>query len=168
MNTGSSDQMVGVYIGAPILRQLGEFAAPAGAFEFLLFYRVLELALLKEGLMCEGQSGGCGPYLTDCIFEALVTDPIRAIETIKTELAGFSLLDFSKIGVFGEAGWRCVYPSPNVRMTWLMDMERRDLALDQYQKDLAGRVHTVVEWLKGVNPEPGQKGESNRNAGGAP
>jgi hypothetical protein len=74
-----------------------------------------------------------GP-LNDCIIAITVHDPERAIQTIKAELESVALLSVCQIGIRDNVGWRCVYPSPEVKMEWLMDLERQELYSSQFRQ----------------------------------
>ena len=82
------------------------------------------------GVVQEG--GRIGP-LNDCAILIPVRDPERAIQTIKTELKCAALLEVCQIGIISDAaGWRCVYPSSEVKMEWLLDSERQELYTSQF------------------------------------
>ena len=92
----------------------------------ILLLRVLELACLRDGidlLMSVSVNGA----LNDCVILFGVDAREAAIETIKAELEGVALLKIYQIAVTDGDGWRCVYPSPEVKMEWLLDLERQEL-----------------------------------------
>jgi len=59
-----------------------------------------------------------------------------AIQTIKAELECVALLSVCQIGVRDDTSWRCVYPSAEDKMEWLMDLERQELYSSQFREDI--------------------------------
>jgi hypothetical protein len=159
MHAESPEKLVGVHVGNGLLALRPEFAPPGNYVAYGLLRRVLELALLGAGLTREDSCRACGGELNDCIFGAPVTDAIKAVETIKRELAAQSLLSHSQIGIWEASGWRCVYPSSGVRMQWLMDTERLEHASAQSLHLLDKRMAFFAEvWRQLASPEL-QKGQ---------
>ena len=153
MNAESPDNVIGVHVGNPPLLWRREFSPAHNNVAYLLLHRTLELALLRDGLTREDCCGACGAELNDCIFMAAVTDPVAAAETIKRELAPLSLLLHCQIGIPEGAGWRCIYPSSDVRMDWLMDTERLEHASAILLHHQSEQINALWAALK-----PGQQG----------
>jgi len=123
---------VGVHVGVGGL-SAAVVGCPAGnEIGSLLLWRVLESALARDGIETCGPGGRIGP-LNDCVILIPVRDPEQAIQTIKTELKRVALLAICQIGIISDAaGWRCVYPSCEVKMEWLLDSERQELYSSQF------------------------------------
>jgi hypothetical protein len=90
-----------------------------------LLWRLLQLALLRDGIENLLPPGYRGP-LSDCVLTFAVDDREAAIESIKTELEGVALLPFCQIGISDGDGCKCIHPSPGIKMTWLLDVERQE------------------------------------------
>jgi hypothetical protein len=159
MNLDAPDQVIGLHVGNPMLALRPEFAPKGNSVAYVLLHRMLELALLRDGLTRDGCCGGCGAELNDCIFMGAVTDPVAAAETIKLELSCLSLLPHCQIGISEGPGWRCVYPSPEVRMEWLMDTERLEHASAQYILAQSNQLNAIREAVRRLALKSGQPGE---------
>jgi hypothetical protein len=159
MNTVSPDQVIGVHIGNPLLQLRPEFAPADNSVGFVLLHRMLELALLAGELTGNDCCGASGAYLNDCIFIARVTDPTAAGETIKNELGRVGLLSHSQIGVLEGASWRCLYPSANVRLGWLMDEERLEFAAVKFSQAQDDQLKLIREAFAQMQRENGQQGD---------
>jgi hypothetical protein len=156
MNAEPPEQVIGVHLGHPLTQILPDFF-PAGNYAgAVLLCRVLELALLRDGLMQEGSCGILAAELNDCIFLALVSNATAAADTIMPELKAAGLLPFCQIGILEETSWRCVHPSSEVRLNWLMDGERIELA-KQIQAD---RLNLLLNIMKLLPPEKGEQGKA--------
>ena len=134
MNTGNS--IIAVHFGQPCLRLAPDSFPPSNWVGALLFHRLLAAALSHAGLLDEGHSGATGE-LNDCVFMATVSDQDAAVHVIRGELGQAAVLSLCQIAVAEPDGWRCVYPSSEVRMEWLLDTERHELAEHKW--------HTLVE-----------------------
>lgn len=134
MNPGELKQVVGVHVGNPLLKLRPEFAPDGNAAGGFLLWRLLELALLAEGLAAENSCGFCGGQLNDCVVWALTSNAQAAAETFKRELKPLCLLEYCQIGVWDGESWHCVYPSSGVRLNWLMDNERLEYDLQKFRK----------------------------------
>jgi hypothetical protein len=159
MNLDAPDQVIGVHIGNPMLALRPEFAPPGNNVAFMLLHRMLELALLRDGLTREDCCGGCGAEFNDCVFMAAVTDVIAAADTIKRELATLSILPHCQIGVLEDAGWQCLYPSPDVRLKWLMDDERLEFAGVKFLLAVDAQQKAIREAMKLIQQEDGRQGD---------
>jgi hypothetical protein len=157
MNPDAPDQVIGVHVGNPMLALRPEFAPPGNNVAFMLLHRLLELALLRDGLTREDCCGGCGAEFNDCVFKAAVTDAIAAADTIKRELAPLSILPHCQIGVLETAGWQCLYPSPDVRLNWLMDTERLVFAGVRFSLATDAQLKAVREAVKLIQQEDGRQ-----------
>lgn len=96
------------------------------------------MALLRDGIENLLLPGYRGP-LTDCVLTFAVDDREMAIKTIKAELEGVALLPFCQIGISDGDACKCIHPSPGIKMTWLLDVERQEhlsKKLDQAIEDL--------------------------------
>jgi hypothetical protein len=142
-----------------MLRILPELTPPGNAVGLLLLIRALESALVIEGLTCQHACAGIGPWLEDSVFFAPVSDAAKSVEVIKAELAAVCLLIFCQIGILEEGCWRCVYPSPEVRLEWLLDTDRLDHASTQYCQALSRRADTLLKWLKPLLLKRRQEGD---------
>ena len=158
MNPEAPGNIVGVHVGNPLMASQPHLCPPGNAVAVPLFYRVMELALLRDGLTREDCRGGWGAEFNDCVFVAAVTDPIAAAETIKRELARLALLPHCQIGVPEGAGWRCICPSPDVRMNWLMDRERLEHALAQFLQRQSDQFSVIRAAAERLARKPGQQG----------
>jgi hypothetical protein len=159
MSPESAENIVGVHVGDATRLVLPEFLLPGNRLAALLLWRVLALALIKEGLTRQDSYGGAGPELGDCVFMAAVSDPAQAVDIIKAELAAHCLLAYSQIGVVEDGRWQCVHPSPEVRMAWLMDTERLEYATNQFCQAVSNWSDTVLELLRPFLPKQRQEGD---------
>ena len=159
MNSEAPDDIVGVHVGNPMLALRPEFAPPGNNVAYMLLHRMLELALLRDGLTREDCCGACGAEFNDCIFVAAVTNAIAAADTIKRELAPLTILPHCQIGVLEDAGWQCLYPSPNVRLKWLMDKERLEFAGANYRLAQDAQLKAIREAVKLIQQGDGQQGD---------
>jgi hypothetical protein len=133
MNREDLDQAIGVHVGNPLMHLALEF--PAGNYVGLrLLNRSLELALQANGLTGEDCCAADGVELNDLVWIARVADALAAAEIVKRELGALYLLRLSQIGVLGRDGWRCVYPSKEVRLNWLLDGERLELTDEKFRQ----------------------------------
>ena len=124
---------VGVHVGVGGL-SAAVVGCPAGnEIGSLLLWRVLESALARDGIETCGPGGRLGP-LNDCVILIPARDPEQAIQTIKTELHRVALLAVCQIGINDDGDWRCVYPSSEVKMDWLLDPERQELYSNQFRE----------------------------------
>jgi hypothetical protein len=57
-----------------------------------------------------------------------------------------------------NSGWRCVYPCPEIRLNWLMDAERLDLATEKYRQAQLEQFNIVREALKQIQRDKGEQG----------
>lgn len=64
MNFEAPDSVIGIHVGNPMLALRSEFAPPGNAVACLLLHRMLELALLRDGLTREDCCGAAGAQLT--------------------------------------------------------------------------------------------------------
>jgi hypothetical protein len=133
MNADSAKHLVAVHVGVGGLSAAGVGYPAGNEIGSLLLFRVLEAALARDGIERYGPGGRLGP-LNDCIIVITVHDPEQAIQTIKTELERVPLRPVCQIGISDDAGWRCVYPSSEVKMDWLLDPERQELYSSQFRE----------------------------------
>jgi hypothetical protein len=159
MNAELPHEVIGVRIGNPLLSLRSEFAPAGNAIGCFVLHRMLELALLSDGFTREGCCGVAGGELNDCIFMGQVTDPVAAVETIKRELNQVNLLKHCQIGILEGPVWRCIYPSPGVRMEWLMDTERLEHALAQLLRAEADHLDAIREAVRRLMLEQGREGD---------
>ena len=159
MNLEAPEQVIGVHVGNPMLALRPEFAPLGNAVAYVLLHRMLELALLTDGLTRADCCGAAGAELNDCIFMGQVSDPIAAAETIKRELAQVCLLKHCQIGILEGNAWRCIYPSPQLRMEWLMDTERLEHASAQYILAQSNQLNAIREAVRRLALKSGQPGE---------
>src|ERR1035437_4781151 len=133
MNADFAKHFVAVHVGVGGLSTAG-IGCPAGnEAGSLLLFRVLESALERDGIKTCGPGGRLGP-LNDCVILIPVRDPEQAVQTIKTELNRVALLAVCQIGITDDGDWRCVYPSSEVKMDWLLDPERQELYSSQFRE----------------------------------
>jgi hypothetical protein len=85
-----------------------------------------------------------GP-LNDCVIVITVHDPEQAIQTIKAELERVALLAVCQIGISDDGDWRCVYPSSEVKMDWLLDPERQELYSSQFRESADNFLRKAAE-----------------------
>ena len=123
----------------------------------MLLHRMLELALLRDGLTREDCCGARGAEFNDCVFVAAVTDSIAAADTIKRELAPLSILPHCQIGVSEDAGWQCLYPFPDVRLNWLMNDERLEFAGVKFRLAQDDQLKAIREAVKLIQQEDGRQ-----------
>ena len=159
MNPEAPSVTIGVHVGNPMLALRPEFAPPGNAVACVLLHRMLEQALLRDGLTREDCCGLAGAELNDCIFMGLVTDPTAAAETIKRELTSVCILRHCQIGISEGHAWHCIYPSPEVRMEWLMDTERLEHASAQWILAQSSHLNAVREAVRQLGLKPGQEGD---------
>jgi hypothetical protein len=119
--------LIGIHVGDPSTELMPGIRPPNNYTGTLLLSRLLKLALGSAGLIQGEECCGASGELNDCIVMVQVTDEDAAIELIKSELDKVRLLSSCQIGVRRDREWVCIYPSPNVRMAWLLDDERRGL-----------------------------------------
>jgi hypothetical protein len=139
MNTEDlATHVIAVHIGNPTM-SAGKVIFPADNWTgSKLLWRLLQLALLRDGIEEVLPSDHRGP-LNDCVLTFAVDDRETAIKTIKAELEGVALLPFCQIGISDGDGCKCIHPSPGIKMTWLLDVERQEhlsKKLDQAIEDL--------------------------------
>jgi hypothetical protein len=158
VNIDAPEQTVGIHVGSPLLQFMPRFAPDGNYIGLLLLYRLLDLALWADGLIEKGCCTVGGGNLNDSVFLVQVTDAVAAIQTIKRELGAVVLLNHCQIGVFEVAGWRCVFPSSQVRLNWLFDPERLEFAQSQ-QLNLLNEVLKQFEVLKQLARDEGEEGE---------
>lgn len=159
MNLEAPEQVIGVHVGNPMLALRPEFAPPGNAVAYVLLHRMLELALLTDGLTRADCCGAAGAELNDCIFMGQVSDPIAAAETIKRELATVLLLPHCQIGILEGSIWRCIYPSPGIRMEWLMDTERLEHATAQLFQAQSDQLSAIGEAVRRLVLKQGREGD---------
>jgi hypothetical protein len=152
------DQIVGVHIGNPLLTLRPEFSPAANFIGMVLLWRLLELALLGARLARENSCVSAGGELNDCIFLAAVTDRHAAAETIERALKSVTLLDHSQIGFLRAEGWQCIYPSSDLRLSWLMDTERLDFAAEKFLQAQAEQLNLVRRAFELLNRDKDQGG----------
>jgi hypothetical protein len=152
------DQVVGVHVGNPLLQLRPEFSPRGNVVGVLLLWRMLELALLDDGLTREDCCVYQGADFNDCTFLAAVTDCVAAVERVKRELELVVVLLHCQIGVMESTGWRCVYPSPEIRLTWLMDAERLDLATEKFLQAQSQQFDLVRKVLHEIQRNKGEQG----------
>lgn len=161
MNLEAPEQVVGVHVGNPMLALRPEFAPPGNAVAYLLLHRMLELALIRDGFTREdGCCGAAGAQLNDCIFMGRVTDPIAAAETIKRELALVCLLRHCQIGILEGNAWHCIYPSPQLRMEWLMDTERLEHATAEFFRAQSNHLNALREAVRQLTLNRERQGDT--------
>ena len=142
MNADIEKHLVAVHVGVGAAAWVG---CPAGnEIGSLLLWKVLDLALERDGVERYGPGGRIGP-LNDCAIGIMVHDPEQAIQTIKAELERVALLAVCQIGVSDDAGWRCVYPSSEVKMGWLLDPERQELYSSQFRESADNFLRKAAE-----------------------
>ena len=139
MNTEDlAPHVIAIHVGNPTM-SAGKVIFPADNWTgSKLLCRLLQLALLRDGIEEVLPSGHRGP-LNDCVLTFAVDDRETAIKTIKAELEGVALLPFCQIGISDGDGLKCIHPSPGIKMTWLLDVERQEhlsKKLDQAIEDL--------------------------------
>lgn len=148
----SGDCVIGVHIGAAN-KLLIEILPPDNFIAIILIRRLLANALQNAGLL-DSKVVGTG-RMDDLVILVGVTDGPAAVEIIKAELAATMLLGFAKIGIGSEGRWRCVHPSPTVRMDWLLDTERHELHDAQRIQAMFDRIQQMAEFIRRsmANPE---------------
>ena len=131
MNTGDiAKHCVAVHVGCPGMNAASVISPANNWIGTVLLIRLVELALVRDGIKKLYPLGVNGP-LNDCVITLLAVDPEAAVKTITAELDAAKLLAFCQIAVWGDTGWRCVHPSPEIRMEWLLDPERQELFRNQ-------------------------------------
>ena len=160
MNLEAPEQVIGVHVGNPMLAFRQDFAPPGNAVAYLLLHRMLELALLRDGLTREDCCGAAGAELNDCIFMGLVTDPVAAGESIKRELATVLVLPHCQIGILAGSIWRCIYPSPEIRMGWLMDTERLEHAAAEFLRAQSNHLNLLREAVRQLTLNRERQGDT--------
>jgi hypothetical protein len=149
MNIDTAKHIVAFHVGEPSMKEVG-IVYPANNWSgSRLLWRMLQLAFLRDGIECLRPAGFSGPLNDSChIF--FVGDRESAIQTIKAELEVVKLLPFCQIGVLDGDDWRCVYPSPEVKLEWLLDSERQELYSSQVH-------HSLEKLLRKPEGESGGK-----------
>ena len=143
LNAETPSQWIGVHVGNSVMMPFFTDHLPQGNWiGASLLSRVLELALQAEGLTQSAGAVTAGD-LNDCVLQIPVSDTEAAAEIIIRELKNLLLLQVSQIGVQTGSGWRCIYPSPSVRMDFLMDTERHSCA----SADLIQHLHKLEKAL---------------------
>jgi hypothetical protein len=138
MNFELLSRAIAIHIGSADLQRLAPACPPGNRIGALLMFRVLELALLRDGLLSYEERPGVKGEFNDSVYLFLANDR-AAIETIKSELARLGLLQYSQIGVPEGTTWRCIHPSAEVKMDWLLNPERQELFWQQFLEQLRGR-----------------------------
>jgi hypothetical protein len=126
---------VAVHVGCPGMNKAVVVFPADNWIGTILLFRLVELALLRDGIEKLAPLGVNGP-LNDCVITILAGDREAAIKTIKAELEAAKLLSFCQIAVSDGRAARCIYPSPEVKMAWLLDIERQELYSDQFRQGI--------------------------------
>jgi hypothetical protein len=151
MNT-ESEKSIWIHIGSPTMKLMGEFYPPQNWVGSRLLLRVLKQALTNSGVLVTSDGGrgiGMQGELNDCIIAAWVNDASTAVEVIKRELKDLDLLHGCQIGVGDETGLRCVHPSPGVRMAWLVDTERSEMATAELFRAARENLKLLTSVIRG-------------------
>jgi hypothetical protein len=138
MNTDISKHAIAVHVGNPTMIAAGMVFPADNWIGAGLLSKLLQLALLRDGIQIL-LPGFRGP-LNDCVLTFAVDDREAAIETIKAELAGVRLLSFCQIAVSDGAGWKCIHPSPGVKIEWLLHPERQELFSSQLDQAIENHL----------------------------
>jgi hypothetical protein len=130
MNADSAKHIVAVHVGEGDMAAVKIIYPDGNWIGSIILRRVLELACLRDGIDLLMSVSGSGA-LNDCIILFVVDDRETTIQTIKAEMERVALSKICQIAVTDGDGWRCVYPSPEVKMEWLLDSERQELYSSQ-------------------------------------
>jgi len=126
----------------------------------LLLYRLLLLALERDGLIQSHGDTGITGDLNDAVFSAIVLDMARAVDACRAELDRVGLLEMSQIAVRADGEWRCVHPSPETPVLWLMDTDRHAALWEQLHAKLRQRqaeTEKAMEMLREIVRNGGQQ-----------
>lgn len=149
----AAEQYIAVHVGrsdmqVPLIR--------ANWMGSLLLGQLLHNALVQAYVSEQESPTWTGP-LDDFIMKIEVSDADAAVQIVRTELEKAVLLNVSQIAVWDSdcEQWSCVYPRPDVRMNWLLDSDRLELAFSQYQEQR--KLEAQLPWsgrllLKVLNP----------------
>jgi hypothetical protein len=150
------NQIVGIHFGAPTLPVVSEIYPRDNWIGAALLRRLLELTLLRAELIGEDMESCAGP-LNDCVLFFHVLEQTAAVEAIKAELIRLRMLPYCQIAIPDGANWRCVHPSHNTRMEWLLDIERHEAYAEQREQLSAERRALIDSLLRKIH-EAGEKG----------
>jgi len=127
-----------VHIGNLKMAAIPEVFPNGNVIGAMLVGRLIQSTLSQHGLMYgETLAGGT---LGDCIVlvPMPLADQAAAVGIVMEALKDAALLNYSQIAILDEAGkWRCVFPSADVKMDYLMDMERQEHLLEQIREVFA-------------------------------
>jgi hypothetical protein len=153
MNTA----LIGIHVGLIP----GELSPPNNWIGMLLLSRCLSVALSRAGLLAAPLAAT--GELNDCILFAAVSDAEDAAAVLRSELEAVRLLQNSQIGIQKGGEWECVYPSGRVRLNWLLDGERQELASAQHsastaeEREALGRLLLLIRQNIKNRGQPGDK-----------
>ena len=150
------DQIIGIHFGDRTLSAAAETYPRDNWIGAMLLRRLLELTLLRAELISEAMESCAGP-LNDCMMFFCVRDQAAAIEAIKEELIRLRMLPHSQIAILDGASWRCIHPSGNTRMEWLMDIERYEAYAEQ-REQLSAEKRALFDSLLRKIREAGEEG----------
>ena len=139
MNADFAKHLVAVHVGNPYLVAAGMVFPADNWIGAGLLSKLLQLALHRDGienLLPPGLRG----TLNDCVLTFVVNDCEAAIKTIKAELEGVRLLSFCQIAVPDGASWKCIHPSPDTKIEWLLHPERQELFSSQLDQAIQNHL----------------------------
>lgn len=136
MNIDTAKHAVAVHVGEPAMNVARVLYPPGNWIGSFLLIRLLQLAILRDQVELLWPIGLRGP-LNDCVVTVVARDREAAIKTIKAELDSAGLLAFCQVGISDGAGCRCIHPSADVKMEWLLDTERQELFSGQFEQAIA-------------------------------
>ena len=134
---------IAVHFGNKTVGLMPEYFPAGNWIGTHLLHELLSLALSQDGLMAGDTSCATGE-LNDCIFRATVNDVSKSVETIKRTV---QLLPF-QVAVIEGSGPRCVYPSGDLRMAWLIDHDRHMVTSSQMIESMKGNLLRSIQGTK--------------------
>ena len=142
MNADIAKLLVAVHVGNPTMVAAGMVFPTDNWIGAGLLSKLLQLALLRDGIQIL-LPGFRGP-LNDCVLTFAVDDREAAIKTIKAELEGVRLLPFCQIAVSDGASWKCIHPSPDTKIEWLLHPERQELFSSQLDQAIENHLRKAA------------------------
>jgi hypothetical protein len=135
MSADIAEFIIAVHIGIPGEEPAKVLRPDNNWIGSLLLLRLLDVALQRDENQTLQPPGASG-FLNDCILTFSAIDREEAVKTIMAELEWLKLLPSCQIGVLDGGCLRCVHPSPEVKMEWLLDTERHEFFIKQRDEAL--------------------------------